>query len=146
MKRREFFGVTAAATTVVVTPLVLGQGGRTFARTLERPEFDSTKNIETGETLTDAVMILYNNGVRVYSKKVALTVTHHKGNVQFGSNASIVLDDFVGSTDDLGIEINFVGLPIERMIGYGGVSLPVVITKGNTLTLEASHTGFLEIS
>jgi len=138
ISRRKFFGTAAAATAAVVVPT----SARTFARTLERPEPEPVFEAVP----TNATVHLYFAGRRVHSETVTLTITKIGESVHYGVGEAFAITSFVGRTDDCGIEIDFMGVPIERKISYEGCNLPIVVNGGNTLTLHANHTGFLKIS
>jgi len=145
VKRRDFFGVAAATSVAAAT------GGRSFARTLDRP----TELVDCTTLTTDPyceqgdadnlIIRLYYQGEVVHTQVAVATVTKIGDTVHYGALQDFVMD-FIGSTDDCAVSL--VSLPeMERHVGYGDHQpLPLIIRPGNTLTIQGSVDGILRLT
>ena len=136
MNRRKFFGVAAATSAVAAT------GGRSFARTLDRSE----KPVITAYEGSSAVTFrLYYKGKVVHEQRSFLTVEKDGTAVRYGVGQDVVMENFIGHTDDCTIEL--AGVPHEAAVGFGNYPLPIGVSDGDTLTVQADPVkGFLEVT
>lgn len=129
MNRREFLGVTTAATAIAVVP-------RTFVRSLDDRQIAPTQGVTSNATIR---LFDYDDLMLTVATLLEKVQDGH-GNIVWGKGQDIVITSKIAFSFNR-VTIELEGLP--KQIDMALISGRHTVTPGNTLTLQANPKGFV---